>query len=293
MDALSRAATPPAPDPACQGAPSVTKSTPKPADTQPSATTRRQRRAAARRDERAAPHRKGPPTNRPWFKSPIVLLTVGALTVGLVVVSVLQMLPGGGANNGAAAADIIVPANLPPADLTNDRSLGSADAPVTLTVWSDFQCPACKLFATAVEPRLITEYVATGKLRIDYRDLTIIGPESVQAAIAARCAAEEDRFWDYHGVLYANMAPENSGALTRDRLVAFADRLELDGTAFRECLDSGHAATHVATESASASSRFNSTPTLEFDNGDVIAGVPAWDALAQKIDDLVAAAGAG
>ena len=222
----------------------------------------------------------------------MVLLTVGALSVGLAIVSVLLMLPGNGPTGGATAADIVVPADLPPAELTSDRSLGSADAPVKLTVWSDFQCPACQLFATAVEPRLISEYVATGKLRIDYRDLTIIGPESVQAAIGARCAAEQDRFWDYHGVLYANMAPENSGAITRDRLVAFADKLGLDGAAFTACLDSGHVSTDVATESASASSRFNSTPTLEFGNGDVISGVPAWETLAAKIDALVAAAGA-
>ena len=219
----------------------------------------------------------------------MVLLTVGALFVGLVGVGIIQMLPGNGSAT-AAAGDVMIPTELPPAELSSDRSLGRADAPVTLTIWSDFQCPACRMLAQAVEPRLIREYVATGKLRIDYRDLIVIGPESVDAAVGARCAAEQNRFWDYHGVLYANQAAENSGAITHDRLVAFADRLGLDRPAFESCLGGGHMPIHVQTEASSASTRFQSTPTLEFSDGSVISGVPAWDALATKLDAMIAAA---
>jgi protein-disulfide isomerase len=219
----------------------------------------------------------------------MVLLTIGALFVGLVGVGVIQMLPSGGTET-AAAGDVMVPTELPPAELVSDRSLGRADAPVTLTVWSDFQCPACRMLAQAIEPRLIRDYVSTGKLRIDYKDLVVIGPESVDAAVGARCAAEQNRFWDYHGVLYANQAAENSGAITHDRLLAFADRLGLDRPAFESCLGSGHMPMHVQTEAASASTRFQSTPTLEFSDGSVISGVPAWEALAAKLDALIAAA---
>lgn len=222
----------------------------------------------------------------------MVLLTIGALCVGLVVIGAIQMLPGGGTSQaaGTAGGDIMIPTELPPADLVSDRSLGRADAPATLTIWSDFQCPACRMLAQAVEPRLIREYVATGQLRIDYRDLVVIGPESADASVAARCAAEQNRFWDYHGVLFANQAAENSGAITRDRLVAFADRLGLDRPAFESCLTSSHVATQVQTESASASTRFQSTPTLEFSDGSVISGVPSWETLVAKLDALIAAA---
>jgi protein-disulfide isomerase len=271
----------------------VNRSTPQPATSKAAATTRRQRRAAARRDQRETPRRKGQSTSRARWKSPLVLLTVGALSVGLVIIGVLAMLPGNAPADTALAGDVMVPTELPPAELVSGRSLGRADAPVTLTLWSDFQCPACRMLAQAVEPRLIRDYVATGKLRIDYHDLTIIGPESVDAAVGARCAAEQNRFWDYHGVLYANQAAENSGAITRDRLVAFADRLGLDRPSFEECLDGGHLPGLVQAESASASSRFKSTPTLEFGDGSVINGVPSWETLSTKLDTMIAAAEAG
>jgi protein-disulfide isomerase len=258
----------------------------------PAPTTRRARREAARRDQRSSPRprpRRGA-ARRSFWRSPLVLLTVAALGVGLIAIAAIQMLPGTGTPASAATGDVMVPTDLPPAELASERSLGRADAPVTLTIWSDFQCPACRMLAQAVEPRLIREYVATGKLRIDYRDLTIIGPESVDAAVGARCAAEQNRFWDFHGVLYANQPRENSGELTNARLVAFADRLGLDRPAFEACLGGGHLRTHVQTESSSASSRFHSTPTLEFSDGSVISGVPAWEALATKLDALIAAA---
>jgi protein-disulfide isomerase len=265
----------------------VTRSTSRPAATTPAPTTRRERRAAVLRERREQPRRR--PNARPVWRSPIVLLTAGALSIGLIAIAVLQMLPGAGGTT-TAAEEVMVPNDLPPAELVSDRSLGRADAPVTLTVWSDFQCPACRMLAQAVEPRLITEYVASGKLRIDYRDLIVIGPESIDAAVGARCAAEQNRFWDYHGVLYANQAAENSGALTRARLLAFGDRLGLDHGAFEACLGGGHIQTHVQVESSSASTRFQSTPTLEFSDGSVISGVPAWETLAAKLDALIAAA---
>ena len=198
------------------------------------------------------------------------------------------MLPGGGTET-AAAGDVMVPTELPPAELVSDRSLGRADAPVTLTVWSDFQCPACRMLAQAVEPRLIRDYVATGKLRIDYKDLVVIGPESLDAAVEP--AAQPSRTGS--GLPRRPLREPGGrelGAITHDRLLAFANRLGLDRPAFESCLGSGHMPMHVQTEAASASTRFQSTPTLEFSDGSVISGVPAWETLATKLDALIAAA---
>lgn len=260
-----------------------------PSTPRPEHVTRRERRAAARREQRAEPRRRSAP-RRPAWQSPFTLLTAGALLVGALIVGALQLLPGRDGGGATAGPELIMPVTLPLAELTADRTLGSASAPVTMTVWSDFQCPACRVLAEAVEPRLVTEYVATGKLRIEYRDLIVIGPESVDAAVAARCAGEQDRFWDFHGVLYANQSAENSGGLSRERFLAISDRLGLDRPAFEECLAGGHLAARVQTESAQGMTKYNSTPTLEFSNGDVIRGVPDWQTLAAKIDELVAAA---
>lgn len=249
--------------------------------------TRRARREAARRETRG---RRAPAPRSPW-RSPFVLLTALALGVGVLFIGALQLLPKENPT-ATAGADIFVPADLPPADLVSGRSLGRADAPVTMTIWSDFQCPACQLLAREVEPRLVTEYVATGKLRLEYRDMIVIGAESLAAAGASRCAEEQGRFWDYHGVLFANMLRENSGGITRERLVAMADALHLEAPAFASCLDGGHNAALVEAESATGLSRFNSTPTLDFGTT-VIRGVPAWDSLSAQIDQLIAAAEAG
>ena len=142
----------------------MTRSTSRPAAD--ASTTRRERREAARREQRRAPRPARSSARRPAWRSPLVLLTIGALCVGLIGIAALQMLPGNGAAAGggtSAADEVMVPSDVPPADLVSDRSIGRADAPVTLTVWSDFQCPACRMLAQAVEPRLIREYFATGK----------------------------------------------------------------------------------------------------------------------------------
>jgi len=149
--------------------------------------TRRERREAARRAARGRPVAAA----RPRWRSPLVLITGGAIVAGLLLIGAVQLLP---KDEGGATADanLIVPQKLPASELADGRAFGKADAPVTLTIWSDFQCPACRLLAREVEPRLEAEYVAAGKLRIEYRDLIVAGPESTLAASASRCAQEQD-----------------------------------------------------------------------------------------------------
>ena len=81
--------------------------------------------------------------------------------------------------------------------------------------------------------------MATGKVRFIYRNFVIIGPESMGAARASMCAAEQERFWDYHDMLFANHTGENVGDFIDRRLLAFAEMLGLDGGTFRACLSSG------------------------------------------------------
>ena len=126
--------------------------------------TRRDRREAARRDQRLAAARTAAP--KPAWQSPMVLLTVGAVAVGLVVVLVASGVLGG--RGAASTGELLVPIRPTPTELvdpTNPRALGPAGAPVTVEVWSDFQCPACGFFAKSIEPDLIDEYVRTGDVQ--------------------------------------------------------------------------------------------------------------------------------
>ena len=69
-------------------------------------------------------------------------------------------------------------------------------------------------------------------------DLAFLGPESVAAAEAARCAQDQGKFWEYHDTLFANQTGENEGNFNRDNLVGYAQKLGLDETQFTQCLDS-------------------------------------------------------
>ncbi len=111
---------------------------------------------------------------------------------------------------------------------------GSVDAPVVMVAYSDFQCPFCGKFARDTEPALVRKYVEPGILRIEWRDFPYLGTESKLAAHAARAAALQNRFWDYHDALYAHQFPPNSGHLTTGYLTRLASRVGLDVPRFRK-----------------------------------------------------------
>ncbi|MEV5540256.1 thioredoxin domain-containing protein [Saccharopolyspora shandongensis] len=82
-------------------------------------------------------------------------------------------------------------------------AMGRTDAPVVLIKYEDFRCPFCSKFTADVEPELIKRYVDPGVLRIEWRDFPIFGTESVEVAKAARAAARQGRFWEFHNAAYA------------------------------------------------------------------------------------------
>ncbi|MFI6595836.1 DsbA family protein [Nonomuraea sp. NPDC050536] len=88
----------------------------------------------------------------------------------------------------------------PPVDQKLMR--GSAQAPVTVVEFGDFKCPNCRNFAQKIEPALKAKYLDTGIIRIFWRDYPIRGRDSIRAAIAARAAARQNRFWDFYQALY-------------------------------------------------------------------------------------------
>ena len=94
----------------------------------------------------------------------------------MIVIAGLLLTQGGATTTDAA--NLIEPAQPTPTALADGRSLGKAAAPVTLELWSDFQCPICGQFARTVEPALISKYVTTGTLRIVHHDAAFQGAKS-------------------------------------------------------------------------------------------------------------------
>jgi protein-disulfide isomerase len=265
------------------------------------AVTRRERRTRDREErrqnlnEKRARQRPGTKATPIW-RSPMVLLTAGALVIGCAVVAFGLAQP----RQAAFADELTPPISRVPVELAEGRSLGAANAPVTVEIWSDFQCPACRHLATDVEPAIISTLVADGTARLVYRDAAFQGrrgdnpayDESVEAAAGARCAADQGLFWQMHDWIFANWNGENEGAFAKDRLRGIADGAGLNGDTYEACLATGEQQTAARSETQQAvAAGIDSTPTLII-NGRVVAGVPSVAQLTQLINEAAASASA-
>ncbi|HEX5597697.1 MAG TPA: DsbA family protein [Micromonosporaceae bacterium] len=154
-------------------------------------------------------------------------------------------------------------------------ALGRVDAPVVIIEYADFQCPYCARFARQTVGQLKTEYVDRGLVRIEWRDLPILGPESETAAAAARAAGAQGRFWEYHDALYAEDRRVNSGALTDAALRAIAADLGLDLARFDLDRDSGATRAALARDEQEAIALgITGTPAFIVDDTPVIGAQP-------------------
>lgn len=114
----------------------------------------------------------------------------------------------------------------------DDIVRGKPDAPVTLLEYSDFTCGYCEKFFHETFPRLLTEYVETGKVRFVYRDFPRSpGGPALHSAQAARCAGEQDAYWPMHDRLF-----NSGGRYQIPELEGYAKELGLDLPRFSQCL---------------------------------------------------------
>ena len=185
-----------------------------------------------------------------------------------------------------------IPSVATPSGIPSDqRVLGNANAPHTMDMWEDFQCTACEAFTIDVEPQVVTNYVATGKLKLVYHDFMTIdakkagSTESRDAANAALCANDQGQFWPYHDWLFANQYSENSGAFTKDRLKQMAQSAGIkDLTKFNTCVDNGTHNADVQAEQTQVQSSWQGTPTLIVDGGTPITFDGTYSSVSSVID---------
>ncbi len=115
----------------------------------------------------------------------------------------------------------------------DDEVIGSANAPITIIEFSDFECPYCGRFFDETLPQIKTDYVDTGKVKIVYRDFPLqFHPEAMPAALAADCAGEQGKYYEYHNKLF-----ENQDSLGVANFKAWASELGLNTVQFNSCLD--------------------------------------------------------
>jgi len=170
------------------------------------------------------------------------LRTMGLIVVGVVLLVILfisqQVKPIAG----------IVPVESVARPNADRNSTGDPKAPIQIVEYSDFQCPFCKRFYQETESALEENFAKTGKIYFTYRsagnwvssNIGGVNSESQDAAAAAYCAGDQNKFWEMHDTLFANNRDvENQGSFSDKRLTALAQSINLDMTAYQDCYDKG------------------------------------------------------
>lgn len=191
-------------------------------------------------------------------------------------------------DNIEAAADKVIPApdtKTPAvkADIKiaeNDWVRGGKDAKITIVEFSDFQCPYCARFHSVLKEALDKH---PNDVRAVFKHLPLAMHSSAEpAALAAECAGEQGKFWEYSDALFANQAKINAAYLG-----ALAKELKLDSAKFDKCLADKKYLSKVEADKKQASDNgARSTPTW-FINGEKVVGSVAIEKIEAMISGLL------
>ncbi len=160
----------------------------------------------------------------------------------------------------------------------DDPSIGPADAEIVIIEFSDFQCPYCKKWHDEVFEQLLDEYPK--QIRFVYRDFPLGGhPEAIPAAVAANCANEQGKYWEYHTALFSY-----EYELGGEAYIQYASETGLDVGDFTQCIDENRYYDEVIKDfEFAANLGVRATPTF-FVNGIPIEGALPFESFKQLID---------
>jgi protein-disulfide isomerase len=147
-------------------------------------------------------------------RTKLMQLASGAVFLAIVVVVALIVINSSSSDNGGDAENIEGVAEVSSSLRgipQEEMVLGDPKAPVELVEFGDLQCPVCKGFAEEILPPIIENQVKNGEAKIDFRNSTIIGPQSIDAGAAALAAGAQGRGWNFVELFYKNQGAENSG----------------------------------------------------------------------------------
>jgi protein-disulfide isomerase len=159
---------------------------------------------------------------------------------------------------------------------------GPAEAPVTIVLFSDFQCPFCGKVRPSMD-KVLASYA--GKVRLVWRDFPLsFHPQAPKAAEAGLCAHEQGKFWEMHDHLF-----DHQDKLAPEELKAAARTIGLDGAKFDACLDSGKQAAVVQKSlEAGKAAGVSGTPAF-FVNGRMLSGAQPFEKFKEAIDKELSA----
>ena len=175
-------------------------------------------------------------------------------------------------------------------DLSGVSMLGSKVAPITIVEYTDYQCPYCQRFHVTAFAELKKAYIDTRKVRFFSKDMPLdFHPNAMRAAMAARCAGEQGKFWELRDTMGAN-----PNSLDLEHIVGFAADLKMDTNALRACIDSGKYKERVQNDVLEAMKiGANGTPTFiigksvgEGVDGELVVGALPFQMFDLKLKDL-------
>ena len=222
----------------------------------------------------------------------LFLLILGVVAVAGGALNAMQA-------RGAGPAPRIV-AELPPGDAGKARPYvyGRPDAPVSISEFADFECPACAQFATLTEPDVRKRLADPGQVSFRFYDFPLDQHRnSVLASLSAACAADQNKFWEMHDRIFAGQDAwasrpgESDGSANRraSRLFArYAKEIGLDESAWSTCVEEQRHLDRIrANRQAGIQRQVRSTPTFVVGNK-MVPGVLSYDALKRLVDEAMA-----
>ncbi|HXK14669.1 MAG TPA: thioredoxin domain-containing protein [Gaiellaceae bacterium] len=195
------------------------------------------------------------------------LMLVAAAVGGAALLAVVLILVVGKSSTAttttATAPAIATAAKLFAGIPQHGNTIGKASAPATLIVYEDPQCPFCREWNVQTLPTVLDQYVRTGKLKLVYRGVVIIGPDSVRGLRAIGAAAKQNKLWNLVDALYARQGAENSGWITNSVIVAAASDAGANGPAVVAGMGAPSVGATLTTwQSQAKADRLQGTPTF-------------------------------
>jgi protein-disulfide isomerase len=213
---------------------------------------------------------------------------IGLWIVGISALVVIGVIALAAFNSRPAKIEVTAP-DVPAAWIARS-TIGNPEAAVTVQAFEDFLCPHCLEWTDTVETKLLADYVKPGLVKFTFQPFPLGGfmPGSLYAALAAECAADQGKFWEYHDRLFQAQR-EGQAGFEVDRLVQYASDLGLDSNALLQCVSSQQHLSEVqASQQQGDALNIGGTPSI-FVNGKQVEATYA--ALKAEIDAQLAATG--
>lgn len=152
--------------------------------------------------------------------TPVAIIIAGVIIAGAVIFATRQPTAQPAAANAQPQAPVAVDVSKVKTD--GEPFIGSANAPVTMAYWYDYQCPFCQRNEEDTMPQIVKNYVDTGKLKIVFKDYQFLGPDSQTLGQYSRAVWEvaPDKFYQWHKAVYDNQGTENTGWATQAKILS-------------------------------------------------------------------------